>query len=186
MLQPMCPAQQNFSWDKTSRSWGFCPCSMAYLSFSQPGALPAEVQRLACGLLSKRCLGFAGCAQKELWPPQDDCPQLLRCPDKHPPIVPPRKWLQTSHCSLMRSRTVFTPSSLNKEAACEVSDSPTNLTRLLPTANEIPLLPPGLGDSTPTSAGREDGRFVLQPWQPHLGQGVDVRVMMWAGTAPAL
>lgn len=106
--------------------------------------------------------------------PQADRPPVSQCPDKHPPIVPPRKWLQTSHCSLMSSRTVFTPSSLNKEAACEASDWPTNLTPLLSTANEIPLLPPALGDSTPTPAGREDGRFVLQPWQPHLGQAVDV------------
>lgn len=137
---------------------------------SQEHSLQRYRQRLAHASLSKRCLGFAGCAQKELWPPQADCRRVSRCPDKHPLIVPPRKWLQTSHCSLMRSRTVFTPSSLNKEAACEASDSLTNLTPLLPTANEIPLLPPVLADSTPTSAGREDAGLCYSPGSLTLGR----------------
>uniref|UniRef100_A0A663EGU9 Fibroblast growth factor 6 n=1 Tax=Aquila chrysaetos chrysaetos TaxID=223781 RepID=A0A663EGU9_AQUCH len=54
----------------------------------------------------------------------------------------------------MRSITVFTPSSLNKEAACEASDCPTNLTPLLSRANETPLLPPVLGDSIHQTSAR--------------------------------
>lgn len=155
-------------------------------SASQEHSLQRCRQRLARELLSKSCLGFAGCAQKELRPPQADCPGVSRCPDKHPPIVPPRKWLQTSHCSLMSSRTVFTPSSLNKEAACEASDSPTNLTPLLPTANEIPLLPPVLGDKH-SNLSRQGGwqvcvtALAASPWAGCWCQSDDV-----AGTAPAL
>jgi len=138
------------------------PFNTAYLCFNQPGALLLEVQTsCSCGgCYSERCLGFAKGVRKEPRPLQAICPQILSCPDVHSAIVPPRKWLQSFHCSLMRSITVFTPSSLNKEAACEASNCLTSLTLSLSAASETPLLPPVLGDSVHQTSASLGGRQV--------------------------
>lgn len=112
------------------------------------------------GRYHKRCPGFAGHALKEKLPLQANSPQMLSYPDIHPAIMQLRKWLQSFHCSLMRSMTVFTPSSLNKEAACEASDCPTNLIPLLCAANETSLLPLVLDDSTHQTPASLGGRQV--------------------------